>query len=168
MPFRDQFPPLHKQSSTFHLKKSSNVDCFFSTRDINGKKCVLHILKGAREFFFPGTCRVAAHNEVAQQLYCGVSLGSVTFSCSIIKQSSFSESFYSVGLHQVQNIRYSEVNWALGPSKSIHYCGNHSSRVCFHIFYCNSAGLSNVVRYNGVFVIAECHCSTKVTSLSVD
>ena len=23
---------------------------------------------------------------------------------------------------------------------------------------CNSAGLSNVVRYNGVFVIAGCHC----------
>ena len=37
------------------------------------------------------------------------------------------------------------------------------SGVRFHIFYCNSAGLSNVVRYNGVFVIAEfviagCHC----------
>ena len=28
------------------------------------------------------------------------------------------------------------------------------SGVCFHIFYFNSAGLSNVVRYNGVFVIA--------------
>ena len=26
--------------------------------------------------------------------------------------------------------------------------------VCFDIFYCNSAGLSNVVRYNGVFVVA--------------
>ena len=25
--------------------------------------------------------------------------------------------------------------------------------VCFHIFYCNSARLSNVVHYNGVFVI---------------
>ena len=33
--------------------------------------------------------------------------------------------------------------------KSIRYSG-----VCFHIFYCNSVGLSNVVRYNGVFVIA--------------
>ena len=36
------------------------------------------------------------------------------------------------------------------------------SGVCFHIFYCNSAGLSNV-HYNGVFVlvgflIAGCHC----------
>ena len=35
---------------------------------------------------------------------------------------------------------------------------------CFHIFYCNSAGLSNVVGYNGVFVIvgfliAGCHCT---------
>ena len=59
-----------------------------------------------------------------------------------------------------QNIRYSGVNCALGPSKSIRYSG-----VCFHIFYCNSAGLSNVVRYNGVFVIAGfgiagCHCNT--------
>ena len=35
----------------------------------------------------------------------------------------------------------------------------HYSGVCFHIFYCNSAGLSNVVRYNGVFVIAGCHCN---------
>ena len=26
--------------------------------------------------------------------------------------------------------------------------------VCFHIFYRNSAGLLNVVRFNGVFVIA--------------
>ena len=44
-----------------------------------------------------------------------------------------------------QNIRYSGVNCALGPSKSIRYSG-----VCFHIFYRNSAGLSYVVRYNGV------------------
>ena len=28
------------------------------------------------------------------------------------------------------------------------------SGVCFHIFYCNSAGLSNVGRSNGVFVTA--------------
>ena len=48
-----------------------------------------------------------------------------------------------------QNIPYSRVNCALGPSKSICYSG-----VCFHIFYWNSAGLSNVVRYNRVFVIA--------------
>ena len=34
------------------------------------------------------------------------------------------------------------------------------SGVCFHIFYCNSAGLSNVVRYNGVIIIAGCHCTT--------
>ena len=27
----------------------------------------------------------------------------------------------------------------------------------FHIFYCNSAGLSDVFRYNGVFVIAVFH-----------
>ena len=33
------------------------------------------------------------------------------------------------------------------------------SEVCFHIFYCYSTGLLNVVRYNGVFVIAGCHCS---------
>ena len=63
-----------------------------------------------------------------------------------------------------QNIRYSGVHCALGPSKSIHYSGVRYSRVCFHIFYCNSAGLSNVVCYNGVFVfagfvIAGCHCT---------
>ena len=57
-----------------------------------------------------------------------------------------------------QNFRYSGVKCVLGPSKSIRY-----SEVCFPIFYCNSAGLSNVVRYNGIFVIvrfvvAECHC----------
>ena len=48
-----------------------------------------------------------------------------------------------------QNIRYGGVNCALGPSKSIRYSG-----VCFHIFYFNSARLSYVVRYSGVFVIA--------------
>ena len=37
-------------------------------------------------------------------------------------------------------------------SKSIRYSG-----VRFHIFYCNSAGLSDVVRYDGVFVIAGLH-----------
>ena len=47
----------------------------------------------------------------------------------------------------------------LGPSKSFCYSGVHYSsvrysRVCFHICYCNSAGLSNVVRYNRVFIIA--------------
>ena len=47
-------------------------------------------------------------------------------------------------------LRYSGVNCALGPSKSIRCSG-----VCFPIFYCNSARLSNVVRYNGVFVIAR-------------
>ena len=51
------------------------------------------------------------------------------------------------------------VNCSLGPSKSIRYSG-----VCFYIFYCNSAGLSYVARYNGVcviagFLIAGCHCS---------
>ena len=59
-------------------------------------------------------------------------------------------------------IRYSGVNCALGLSKSIRYQFRYSgvrySRVCFHIFYCNSAGLANVVRYRG-FVIAGCHCS---------
>ena len=62
-----------------------------------------------------------------------------------------------------QNIRYSGVNCALGPSKSVRYSGVRYNGVHFCIFYCNSAGLLNVVRYNGVFVIAEfaiagCHC----------
>ena len=42
--------------------------------------------------------------------------------------------------------------------RGFRYSGVRYSRVCFHIFCCNSAGLSNVVRYNGVFVIAGCHC----------
>ena len=58
-----------------------------------------------------------------------------------------------------KNIRYSGVNCALGPSKSIRYSG-----VCFHIFYCNSAGLSNVARCNGVFIIAGFHCNTNCYS----
>ena len=69
-----------------------------------------------------------------------------------------------------QDIRYSRVNCALGPSKSIRYSGYFVIAgfryigVCFHIFYCNSAGLSNVDRYNGIFVIAgfviaRCHCN---------
>ena len=63
-----------------------------------------------------------------------------------------------------QNIRYSGVNCALGLSKSIRYSGVCYSGVCFHVFYCNSAGLSNVVRYNRVFaiagfVIAGFHCT---------
>ena len=37
--------------------------------------------------------------------------------------------------------------------RGFRYTGVRYSGVCFHIFYCNSAGLSNV-RYNGVFVIA--------------
>ena len=58
-----------------------------------------------------------------------------------------------------QNICYSGVNCVLGLSKSIRYSG-----VCFHIFYCNSSGLSYVVCYNGVFIIAGfgiavCHCN---------
>ena len=36
----------------------------------------------------------------------------------------------------------------------IRYSGVRYSGVCFHIFFCNSPELSNVVRYNGVFVIA--------------
>ena len=53
---------------------------------------------------------------------------------------------------------------ALGPSKSIRHSGVRYSGVLFRIFYCNSAGLSNDVRYNGVFVIAGfviagCHCN---------
>ena len=40
--------------------------------------------------------------------------------------------------------------------RGFRYSGVHYSGVCFHIFYCNSAGLPNVVHYiyNGVFVIA--------------
>ena len=53
-----------------------------------------------------------------------------------------------------QNIRYSGLNCALGPSKSIRYSGIRYNGVHVHIFYCNSAGLSNVFRYNWVFVIA--------------
>ena len=70
----------------------------------------------------------------------------------------------------IMPFRYSGVNCALGPSKSIRYIGDfvysgiRYSGVCFHIFYCNSVGLSYVVRYNGVyvtarFVIAWCHCN---------
>ena len=49
-------------------------------------------------------------------------------------------------------------------SRGFRYSGVRYSGDCFHIFYCNSAGLSNVVRYNGVFiiagfVIAGCHCN---------
>ena len=65
---------------------------------------------------------------------------------------------------------YCGVKFTLRPSESIRYrrgfrcSGIRYSGVCFHIFYCNSAGLSNVVRYNGVFFIAGiviegCHCS---------
>ena len=64
-------------------------------------------------------------------------------------------------------MRYSGVTCALGPSKSIRYNG-----VCFPIFYCNSAGLSNVVRCNGVFVIARfviagCHSWINAYSISL-
>ena len=50
------------------------------------------------------------------------------------------------------------------------YRGVRYSGVCFHIFYCNSAGLSYVVRYNGVFVIAGfviagCHCNPLVSKI---
>ena len=65
---------------------------------------------------------------------------------------SFSDHLPDLPLHK-RNIRYSRVNCALGPSKSIRYSG-----VLFHIFYCDSAGISNDVLYNGVFVIAGCHC----------
>ena len=63
-----------------------------------------------------------------------------------------------------QNIRYSGVNCALRPSESIRH-----SEVCFDIFYCNSAGLSYVVRYKGVFVITgfvitRCHCTSDCLS----
>ena len=51
-------------------------------------------------------------------------------------------------------LRYSGVNCTLRPSKSIRYGGFVKAGVCFRIFYRNSARLSNVVRYNGVLVIA--------------
>ena len=43
--------------------------------------------------------------------------------------------------------------------------GARYSGVCFHIFYCNFSGLSNVIRYNGIYVIAGfvitgCHCTS--------
>ena len=64
------------------------------------------------------------------------------------------------------------VNCALGPSKTIRYSWDFAiARFCycgvrFHIFYCNSAGLSNVYRYNWVFlkagfVIAGSHCTVQ-------
>ena len=44
---------------------------------------------------------------------------------------------------------------------SIRYSGDFVigsySGVCFHIFYCNSPGLSAVFRFNGVFVVAVFH-----------
>ena len=41
-----------------------------------------------------------------------------------------------------------------GTEKIVRYSG-----VYFHIFYSNSAGLSDVFRYNGVLVIAGFHCT---------
>ena len=62
-----------------------------------------------------------------------------------------------------QNIRYSGVNCPLGPSKSIRYSGDFvTAGFCFHIFYCNSAGLSNVARCNGVFAIAGFLCTARI------
>ena len=52
----------------------------------------------------------------------------------------------------------------LGPSKSIRYSGDFIIAgfvivgfVSIYFYYCNSARLSNV-HYNGVFIIAGCHC----------
>ena len=52
--------------------------------------------------------------------------------------------------------------WDYSLYRGFRYSGLRYSKVRFHIFYCNSAGLSNVVRCNGVFVtvgfvIAGCH-----------
>ena len=71
---------------------------------------------------------------------------------------SFRDHLPDLLLHK-RNIHYNGVNCVLGLSKSIQY-----SRVRFHIFYCNSAVLSNVVHYNRIFVmtgfiIAWCHCN---------
>ena len=44
---------------------------------------------------------------------------------------------------------------SFGTVKSIRYSG-----IRFHIFYCNSAGISDVFRYDEVFAIARFHCVT--------
>ena len=43
------------------------------------------------------------------------------------------------------------------------YSGVCYSGVCFHIFYYNSARLSNVVRYNGVPLYLQCEIPTLLT-----
>ena len=55
-----------------------------------------------------------------------------------------------------QNICHRGVNCALGLSKSICYSGVRYSRLIVFTYFTvsNSARLSNVVHYNGVFVIA--------------
>ena len=60
----------------------------------------------------------------------------------------------SFSLTAVDRTKYSLERGKLcvGTNKSMRYSGVRYSRVCFHIFYCNSAGLSNVVRYNGVLL----------------
>ena len=64
-------------------------------------------------------------------------------SYSRIKLKKVSENMHGFLLAEERGFRYKEVH--------------------FHIFYCNSAGLSIVVHYNRVFVtagfvIAGCHC----------
>ena len=56
-----------------------------------------------------------------------------------------------------QNIRYSGVNCALGPSKSIRYSGDFviAGFVSPYFTVILSGFQNNVVRYNGVFVIAR-------------
>ena len=50
-------------------------------------------------------------------------------------------------------LQWGQYYCGLGVSKS-----NRYSRVRFHIFYCNSAGLSEVFRFKEVFIIAGFHC----------
>ena len=72
--------------------------------------------------------------------------------------------FYRLLRANGQNICYSGVNCALGPSKSIRYSGDFSKAGFASTFYCNSAGLSDVFRYNGVFVLAGFHCNLATLS----
>ena len=67
---------------------------------------------------------------------------------------SFSDHLPDLLLHK-RNIRYSGVNCALGPSKSIRYRRDFVKARFVIVGFCYSAGLSNDLRYNGVFVIAR-------------
>ena len=65
------------------------------------------------------------------------------------------------------NIRYSGVNCALGPSKSISYSGDFViagfviAGFVSTYFTVILPGFHRSVHYNGAFVIAGCHCSCR-------